>query len=249
TALVKDVKPGEPDSNPTNLTNVNGTLFFASRGYSGTYSELRKSDGTAAGTTIVKSCTPQRKGTSLPGNRNAGNGRMFVTGYDSTHGAELWKSDGTAAGTLMVKDVKPGWAGSYPRNLTNVNGTLFFVAGDTTSDSDLWKSDGTAAGTTLIKYVSPPPPGGSTLGSDPSNLTVVNGTLFFTAADGTTGSELWQSDGTAAGTTLVKDVNTNPVATGPYALTNVSGTLYFVVSHTNVNGTPSFDNSRDLWKS
>ena len=39
-----------------------------------------------------------------------------------------------------------------------------------------------------------------------SNLAVLNGKLYFQANDGTTGSELWASDGTAGGTTLVKDI-------------------------------------------
>ena len=43
--------------------------------------------------------------------------------------------------------------------------------------------------------------------SYPGNLTNVNGTLFFAANDGTHGYELWKSDGTAAGTVLVKDIN------------------------------------------
>ena len=35
----------------------------------------------------------------------------------------------------------------------------------------------------------------------------MNGTLFFAANDGMHGVELWKSDGTAAGTVLVKDIN------------------------------------------
>ena len=38
-------------------------------------------------------------------------------------------------------------------------------------------------------------------GSSPANSINMNGTLFFTAYDVTNGTELWKSDGTAAGTT------------------------------------------------
>ena len=47
-------------------------------------------------------------------------------------------------------------------------------------------------GTVLVKDIR----SGSS-NSNPYYLTNVNGTLFFTADDGTNGRELWKSDGTA----------------------------------------------------
>ena len=65
-------------------------------------------------------------------------------------------------------------------------------------------------------------PGGN---SSLNELTEANGLLFFRATDATHGSELWKSDGTAAGTVLVKDRPTGGM--DPEYLTNVNGTLFF----------------------
>ena len=48
-----------------------------------------------------------------------------------------------------------------------------------------------------------------------ADLTNVNGTLYFAADDGTNSLELWKSDGTAAGTVLVKDIAPGPSGSGP----------------------------------
>ena len=40
-----------------------------------------------------------------------------------------------------------------------------------------------------------------------SSFMVFNGALYFAGSDGTNGVELWKSDGTNAGTVLVKDIN------------------------------------------
>jgi ELWxxDGT repeat protein len=63
--------------------------------------------------------------------------------------------------------------------------------------------------------------------SSPEDLVAVGSTLFFRAKDSFTGTELWQSDGTAAGTLRVEDVNPGRTDSSPAALTNVGGTLFF----------------------
>jgi ELWxxDGT repeat protein len=67
----------------------------------------------------------------------------------------------------------------------------------------------------LVKDINP-----GTASSYPRYLTNANGTLLFTASDGTSGYELWKSDGTAAGTTIVANL-------AAQSLTNVNGTLFF----------------------
>ena len=86
-------------------------------------------------------------------------------------------------------------------NLTNVSGTLYFTGYNDSAGWELWKSDGTEDGTTIVKDIFPggidvPYGGHFTFSSYPSNLTDVDGTLFFTANDGTHGVEVWKSDGT-----------------------------------------------------
>jgi trimeric autotransporter adhesin len=214
-SLVKDIRPGDPvfgppggaDSTPLNITRFAGKVFFAATDASHG-SELWKSNGTAAGTQLVKDICPGACG-SAPGAPRSSfvavppessdltsvGGRLFFTAFDKNHGVALWKSDGTAAGTKLVKDVYPLANNErHLGDLTGVGNTLYFWADDFNNHGPaLWKSDGTTAGTKLVKD-----PVMGTSGPAPSHLTDVNGTLFFTV-----GGQLWKSDGTGPGTTMV----------------------------------------------
>jgi ELWxxDGT repeat protein len=230
TGLVLDINPGSDGSNTAyspQLVNVNGVVYYsASDGVHG--SELWRSDGTAAGTRLLKDINPGPSGTSdslISGLTNI-NGTLFFSAYDPVDGQELWKSDGTPAGTKLVKDINPGSAFASPAHLTAVGGTLYLTANDGSHGQELWKSDGTPAGTVMVSDINP-----GNGGSTPGSLTAVGTTLYFTANDGTTGLELWKSD--ANGTTLVKDLRSGPLGSSPSDLTAVGGMLYFTADDGN----------------
>ncbi len=245
TVLVKDISPGASGAGSGLLfsrANINGTLYFsADDGISG--EELWKSDGTAAGTMLVKDVSPGSGG-SFPKTGKTGetaNGSFYFEATTPGTGFELWKSDGTDAGTVMVKDINPAsvFSDSHPSLFTYINGVVFFVAWDGIHGTELWKSDGTDAGTVMVKDIKPL--SGSGVSSVQGGLTNFNNTLYFAADDGINGTELWTSDGTDAGTVMVKDIEVGANSSTPYGFSVIGNTLYFTAAES-ATGTA-------LWKS
>jgi ELWxxDGT repeat protein/YVTN family beta-propeller protein len=199
TVLVKALQVPWPEPEgflavlPTQLTNVNGTLFFQPLLFfrsPGPLDGLWRSDGTSDGTGLVKHFDLA----VFPYFINVGGTLFFVAGTNET-GRELWKSNGTEIGTVLVKDIYSGPMDSNPSELTNVNGTLYFAARDGTHGEELWRTDGTESGTVMVKEIMP-----GALDSSPRAFVPSDGAVFFVADSGPSLVELWRSDGTASGT-------------------------------------------------
>ncbi|SCW50072.1 YCF48-related protein [Mucilaginibacter sp. NFR10] len=186
----------------------NGMLFAGDDGIHGP--ELWKTDGTVAGTVMVKDIYT---GTNGSGITSIGifKGNAYFAANDGIHGTQLWRSDGTVNGTMMVKNVGPtptGY-GFQPKLFTTYNGLLYFVGTSDGITFSLWKTDGTSNGTvqvTVNDY------------SIISQLVVAGNKLYFSK------NGLWASDGTAAGTKQIP-VDNNQILG---MLTNINNNLVFI---------------------
>jgi len=244
---VFDIRPGSADAGIRIMATIGDTVYFAADdGVHG--SELWKSDGTAAGTSMVKDIRPGAS-SSDPGKAVISSvlsytnfsatvigGILYFAANDGANGVELWRSDGTEAGTSLVKNINPGSAGSTPAELLNVDGVLYFSANDGVRGQELWKSDGTSAGTVLVSDVFPINNWPFFNGSHPRQLTPFNGNVYFTGISpaGPLGlgqqTQLYVSDGTPEGTLQISDIppkNEYGANTSISGLTNVGYGLLF----------------------
>lgn len=239
TVMVKDIRPGGSGSNLGLLVQMGSLLVFsADDGSNG--EEIWKSDGTEAGTVIIKEIVPGYIGSGI--NRMISTGtKVYFSASAGFGNYELYKTDGTAAGTGLVKEINPNaMVGGMSGSVFVWGENLYFAGDDGSNGLELWKSDGTTAGTTMVKDIYPGNVAGLPNGGSPSNFCLMNNKLYFNAFDGN-GIELWTSDGTAAGTVMLKDINPGTTSSSPSRLTAIGNTLYFRAN----DGT----NGAELWKS
>ena len=261
TQMVRDLSLGDgynPGTGFGELAAFDGKLYFTAYvqqadGQSG-YG-LWKTDGTAAGTVKVRGSNPGDHFTFNPRHLVAAGNRLQFEVSNI-----LWQSNGTAGGTKPTRDLLASqtYDDLYlepQAGMVAVGSTFYFVPtsayvpgngtfGYVNAGFELWKSNGTLGGTVRVKDIWPDDGDPYNHASNPRDLTVVNNLVFFTADDGVHGRALWKSDGTAAGTVMVKDL----VPDGGYDydayrnFTAVGGKLLFTL-HDSVTGAWS------LWSS
>jgi ELWxxDGT repeat protein len=195
-----------------------GLLYFVADG------GIWRSDGTPEGT--------WRALASPASQLTAFQGRIWFV-----RGRSLWRSDGTPAGTVLVRKLprKPRILGGVGKHLVFtvgnelwsterilarglevldavVHGERLWFVGETKRGQELWVSDGQAArqltgfsreraffDPAVVMYLNLPRSG-------------LGGRFVFAAHDGVHGPEPWVSDGTPAGTRLLRDLCPGPCA-------------------------------------
>ncbi|HEX7184793.1 MAG TPA: ELWxxDGT repeat protein [Thermoanaerobaculia bacterium] len=184
------------------------------------------SDGTAAGTRKILDIPNEQQFQEEWSFRRAGGSVFFATYGPYRSVSYLWRTDGTNEGTYRL-DESTGFEALG--DSTEYMGQLYFLADGGDWGIGLWTSNGTAAGTLLFKEAILPRARLREL-PKPGHIAVFAGRLFFAASILGEGVELWSSDGTVAGTTLVRDIFPGPHSSKPAWLTVASDRLFFAAN-------------------
>ena len=233
---VLDIEQGPRSSDPKLFTEVNGKLLFLTNPEPAHPNMFRVTDGNGLHSIMSYDFDPEwdnelasfpvagnraflfgygddrevwttdgtientRPGTTLPYIDDdfdpvAANGVVFFVSDNES----LWRTDGTAAGTYALA--------SEVEQMHATPTKLFFIAFSSAFGAELWVSDGTLAGTHVVKDIRTGDEHAFQIYSEYENVIQTLGDgVVFAANDGVHGVEPWFSDGTEAGTILLRDV-------------------------------------------
>ena len=221
---------------PSDMIVFNNEVLFNGVDANG-LSGLWVTDGTVGGTHEL---VPGAGGVSDPAGLNPTNitvfnGEILFSGLDASGDMGLWVSNGTAAGTHELTGITGAdSSGLAPSDLTVFNGEVLFRGLDQSGQAGLWITDGTIAGTHELTGIA----GASTtgIGLDPSGFAVYDGVALFSGIDSGGNQELWETNGSAAGTTEIDPVSgTASMGLSPTDLTTIAMVGPVLTAGANVN--------------
>ncbi len=277
TQLLRDIRPGMASSTPSLLTRMGDHVYFRAFYSSSSGTDLWRSDGTAAGTVQVKafaqSIIQEMVATDtylylwLGGPQNyqlwrsdgTAGGVLLLHEFSTLGGflypprlsasgniayfhdnVDLWRSDGSVAGTYRLPGLAPI---GYDAKLIPGDSLLYIFRRVEWNSWDLWQANGSAV--TKVKDI------GLLQTETEANPAAIGDKVYFVTTLAESGDpygrELWISDGSAAGTHLVKEANPGPEGSGIFDLVPVGNTLYYSATQLNAADPPAY--VPRLWRS
>ncbi|AGC77900.1 putative secreted protein (Por secretion system target) [Nonlabens dokdonensis] len=187
TSLVADIRTGSAGSSPFNYFIFNNALYFTANDGA---SELWTSDGTAAGTTKVD-LFPLIAG-DVPNNAVVLGNSVFLTTNQNGVNNQLTEWNGTTA--IIAPDAVNPTATTLASDLTSWNNLIYaymeYSPDEATTGRELYTYNPATDTYTLVLDIS-----AGSGNSGISNFTTIGTKLYFEAL-----GNLWETDGTAAGT-------------------------------------------------
>ncbi|MBL7717312.1 MAG: T9SS type A sorting domain-containing protein [Flavipsychrobacter sp.] len=216
TTLFYDFYPGPGGGTfpQQNLVATTNKIFFTATTYSGTdtFNALQATDGTLANTIVVFDSVYIDDLRMIAFNDKVIFGPQQLT-------ENTYISDGTPSGTHIIF---PGE--SNGGEIAVVNNTAYFFSRVT---SRFLKTDGTLAGTSVIRQLGSMYNLTNTSRTSAFRINTLGQNIIISGIETGTGQELWLSDGTTSGTTLLKDIFTGITSSTPFHFTEFNNRLYF----------------------
>jgi ELWxxDGT repeat protein len=226
TQLVKDLNPGQGSFEINSYNALNDRLIFSGKDGNPTGLRIWKSNGTPGGTSVIETLFPTSSNSSVSAiafSKFQDKLIFAAEGYilaipNFTTINQLYSTNGSSA--KLIKDLGDSSLSYFSLTLTPVINNKFYFTTYSSGGSLLWQSNGTTNGTKVTKTI------GTSLNlglghypfiltdfithsPDSANIKNFNGKFFMAADDGVHGYEPWITNGTPAGTKLVKDIYKN----------------------------------------
>lgn len=182
----------------------------------------------ATGAALVADINPGSEGSSLSP-LVVVDGRLYLEADDGAHGRELWAYD-PIEGAGLVADIMPGArAGLRHGTPAVLDGKLYFLGYDDVHGEEIWHHDPRTGTTLLVDTV---PGRGGTGDEDPeppSDLTVFDGRLYFTAFDQVSDDRRaqWVYDPASGAEILTEVWPGSGIERLPHRITELNGRRYF----------------------
>lgn len=209
-----------PGSEPSGLLQINDNIIFAANTGYGIEPHSYNLQTTSAD--MIKNINNSPIDSMIKKEFYKINNNIFYFATDNSN-LQLWTTDLTTNTTSKVKDLNIYYSNSYNIIAKVLKNKLYFVF-----KQKLYVSDGTTNGTIQITNT-------TNVGN---YLYENNGLVFFFGNSTDYGREIWKTDGSVAGTSIVKDINSGINSSIVYGYENMyqfNNKIVFIAKDSNYN--------------